>query len=149
MSGMVAGENPARTVPPFCETPLLQGIDLTMAKVSNVADKSTTSTESDLASETTVEATSTDSTDATAAVAQTAPVVVETVPTETQVAPLTNDPGTHDHFAIRDFKARFDHQVLSFLKDELIDGRVGHALRALGAPIKIVEKTAEESKGAA
>jgi len=61
------------------------------------------------------------------------------------------DPGpsqTHNHVAIRDFMARFDHQVLSFVKDEVIDPRVGHGLRKQGAPIKLVEKPIEETKDA-
>lgn len=49
--------------------------------------------------------------------------------------------------AIRNFAARFEHQLLSFVEGEIIDHRVGKSLRALGAPIKIVEKSAKELKG--
>lgn len=74
--------------------------------------------------------------------------VVETPVVEAPVA-APDKSATHNHVAIRDFKTGFEHQILSFVKDEVIDSRVGHALRALGAPIKLVEKTAEEIKGLA
>ncbi len=60
---------------------------------------------------------------------------------------LVDKSETHDHVAIRDFGARFEHQVLRFSGGEVIDSRVGKALRALGAPIKLVERLAEETKG--
>ena len=49
--------------------------------------------------------------------------------------------------AIRDFAARFEHQVLKFVEGEILDSRVGKALRATGAPIKVLEKSAKELKG--
>lgn len=54
---------------------------------------------------------------------------------------------THKHVALRDFSAAFEHQILTFLKDEVIDSRVGVWLRAHGAPIKVVELSAKENKG--
>lgn len=47
--------------------------------------------------------------------------------------------------AIRDFKASFGHQILTFVKDEEIEARVGSALRALGAPIKFAEAEIEKA----
>ncbi len=52
------------------------------------------------------------------------------------------------YVAIREFVARFEHQVHKFAEGQQIDARVGHALRALGCPIKIVEKVAEDIKAA-
>lgn len=60
-----------------------------------------------------------------------------------EVASESDVSETHDHVAIRNFTARFEHQVLKFVKDDIIDSRVGKALRAKGAPIKLVEKTEE------
>ena len=56
-------------------------------------------------------------------------------------------PETHDHVAIRDFAARFAHQVLHFKAGEVIERRIGIALRAQGSPIKLVERVGEETQG--
>ena len=71
--------------------------------------------------------------------------MTDTAPPAPDVTTVATE--THDHVAIRDFKARFDHQLLSFAQGEIIDSRVGKALRATGSPIKLVEKLAEETKG--
>lgn len=49
--------------------------------------------------------------------------------------------------AMRDFKARFEHQTLSFIESEVIDPRVGAALRKMGAPIGVIDRI-EETKAA-
>ena len=80
-----------------------------------------------------------------------APQVAEVQPepaqaaTPPEAAPRPSE--THNHVAIRDFAARFAHQILHFKAGEIIEARIGHALRAAGSPIKLVEKSAEETQG--
>lgn len=50
------------------------------------------------------------------------------------------------HVAIRDFSARYAHQILHFQKDDVIEDHIAKDLRRLGAPIKLVERVAEETK---
>ena len=69
-----------------------------------------------------------------------APPVVQ-APEEPSVA------DTHNHVAIRDFAARFAHQVLHFKKGDVIEPHIGAPLRASGSPIKLVEKATGETKG--
>lgn len=54
---------------------------------------------------------------------------------------------THTFTAIRNFTAYFEHQLLTFVKDEIIDGRVAQWLRDRGAPIAAAEKAPEKPKG--
>ncbi len=64
---------------------------------------------------------------------------------ETPVAePVVEGPLDNVHYvAIRDFGARYAHQILRFVKDDIIDPVIGHHLRSTGSPIKLVEKTDE------
>ena len=79
-----------------------------------------------------------------AAPAPVAPVTVS-VPT----APASDLPDESvNYVAARGFRARFEHQVHSFVEGEIIDSRVGHALRKTGSPIRLVEKIAGEIKAA-
>lgn len=75
-----------------------------------------------------------------------APMTNNVTPPASDVTSVAAD--THDHVAIRDFRARFDHQVLNFSAGQVIDSRVGRALRATGSPIKLVERVVEELKDA-
>jgi hypothetical protein len=68
-------------------------------------------------------------------------------PSVTEEAAPEGPSETHWYVAIRNFVARYEHQLLTFVEDEIIDSRVGHKLRGLGAPIKLVEKSAKELKG--
>ncbi len=54
-----------------------------------------------------------------------------------------------EYVAMRDFKARFAHQLLSFSEGEVIEERIGSVLRLTGSPIKLVERSAKETKGRA
>lgn len=62
------------------------------------------------------------------------------------IAPEIEDADRFLHVAARDFKARYAHQLLTFAKDQVIDPLVGAALRATGAPIKLVEKAVVAGK---
>lgn len=80
---------------------------------------------------------------------ESAPKAPPTASVETPAVEAEPDTSaTHNHVAIRDFGAPFGHQILRFVKDELIEHRIGKVLRAQGAPIKLVEKSAKEIKGA-
>ena len=75
-----------------------------------------------------------------------APVVPE-APVE--AAPIADLPDPSKHYvAMRDFLARFEHLIHRFTEGQVIDPRIGHALRKTGSPIKLVDKTAEEIKAA-
>ncbi len=98
------------------------------------------------AKETPVEAPETDApADAVQAEAS-APVVAATPVEAVAIADLP-DP-TKNYVAMRDFLARFEHLVHRFVEGQVIDPRVGHALRKTGSPVKLVDKTAEEIKAA-
>lgn len=98
------------------------------------------------AKETPVEASETDAT--TDAVQAQAPApVVAAAPVE--AAPIADLPDPTKHYvAMRDFMARFEHLIHRFTEGQVIDPRVGHALRKTGSPVKLVDKTAEEIKAA-
>lgn len=73
------------------------------------------------------------------------PAQVESTPSVPEPTPA--DPETHHHVAMRDFAVRFAHQVLHFKAGEVIEARIGRALRSTGSPIKLVEKSIEETQG--
>jgi hypothetical protein len=72
---------------------------------------------------------------------------VETPKTPEKPAPKPVPEVSKVHVAIRDFSARFAHQILHFKQDQEIEEFIAKELRAKGAPIKLVEKLAEETKG--
>lgn len=112
------------------------------AKAVETPDEETTV--ADAVAETPTEATPTS--DAAAPAVAAAPAPDAPAPVDAPPADLPDE--TVNYVAARDFKARFEHQVHSFVEGQVIDSRVGHALRKTGSPIKLVEKLVEEIKAA-
>ena len=68
------------------------------------------------------------------------------VPTVSVSEPTEAGPGTV-YVAIRDFTAKFAHQILHFAKDAEVEAHIGAPLRALGAPIRLAERLREGDRG--